>query len=140
MNRVITGRLAALHFAATRWAADNLLGEGVTPESIEITGNTGIDAVLTIRDAIERGQCSGLSLECAKGKKLIVVTAHRRESFGEGFGRICQAVSALAGRDDVRLSGPFIRIQMFRTQSMQPFAAEQTSFCLSPWIIFLLSI
>ncbi|MGA8026213.1 MAG: UDP-N-acetylglucosamine 2-epimerase (non-hydrolyzing) [Bryobacteraceae bacterium] len=106
MNRVLTGRLAALHFAATRWAADNLLREGIAPECIEITGNTGIDAVLAIRDSIEAGRCSGLSLPVAEGKRLIVVTAHRRESFGDGFVRICQAVSALADRDDVQIVWP----------------------------------
>ncbi len=106
MNRTITGRLAALHFAATNWAADNLLREGVAPDCIQITGNTGIDAVLAIRAAIERGMPSGLSLPLHKGKKLIVVTAHRRESFGEGFSRICEAISTLADREDVQIVWP----------------------------------
>ena len=106
MNRTVTGRLATLHFAATDWAANNLLREGVAPSSIEVTGNTGIDAVLAIRDSIERGRTSGLSLPARDGKKMIVVTAHRRESFGEGFIRICGAISALAGRDDVQIVWP----------------------------------
>ena len=55
MNRVLTGRLAALHFAATDWAAENLLREGVSRETVQVTGNTGIDAVLDIRDAVEGG-------------------------------------------------------------------------------------
>jgi UDP-N-acetylglucosamine 2-epimerase len=62
MNRVVASRLAELHFAATDWAADNLLREGIRPESIQVTGNTGIDAVLSIYDGIERGRLSGLSL------------------------------------------------------------------------------
>ena len=61
MNRVVTGRLATLHFAATKWAADNLAREGVPADSIQVTGNTGIDAVLTIRDALEAGRLTGFS-------------------------------------------------------------------------------
>jgi UDP-N-acetylglucosamine 2-epimerase (non-hydrolysing) len=106
MNRVLTGRLATLHFAATQWAADNLLREGVPLDSIQVTGNTGIDAVITIRDAIERGRPTGLSVPLDPGKKLIVVTAHRRESFGEGFVRICEALAELNQRPDVQVVWP----------------------------------
>jgi UDP-N-acetylglucosamine 2-epimerase (non-hydrolysing) len=109
MNRVLTGRLATLHFAATRWAAENLIRDGVPAEQIQVTGNTGIDAVLTIRDALQRGRVSGLSLPVNGSRKLIVVTAHRRESFGEGFVRICEAVSALAAREDVQIVWPVHR-------------------------------
>jgi UDP-N-acetylglucosamine 2-epimerase (non-hydrolysing) len=106
MNRVLTGRLAALHFAATDWAAENLRKEGVAPDLIQVTGNTGIDAVLAIRDAMEQGRVSGLALAVDANKKLIVVTAHRRESFGEGFIRICEAVAELSGRPDVQIVWP----------------------------------
>jgi UDP-N-acetylglucosamine 2-epimerase (non-hydrolysing) len=106
MNRVLTGRLATLHFAATDWAADNLLREGVLPEAVQVTGNTGIDAVLAIRDSIEHGRQTGLTLKIDPTKKLIVVTAHRRESFGEGFVRICQALADLAARPDVQIIWP----------------------------------
>ena len=107
MNRVVTGRLAALHFAATRWAAENLEREGVREDSIQVTGNTGIDAVLTIRDALGEGRLTGFSgLAEDRSKKLIVVTAHRRESFGEGFRRICEALAELANRQDVRIVWP----------------------------------
>src|SRR6202034_3524866 len=67
------------------------------------------DAVLTIRDALERGRASGLSLPVNGSRKLIVVTAHRRGSFGEGFVRICEAISMLAGRDDVQIVWPVHR-------------------------------
>ena len=60
MNRLVTGRLATLHFAATNWAAENLVREGVPADSIQVTGNTGIDAVLTIRDALESRQTDRL--------------------------------------------------------------------------------
>jgi UDP-N-acetylglucosamine 2-epimerase (non-hydrolysing) len=106
MNRVLTGRLATLHFAATDWAADNLLREGVPKDTVEVTGNTGIDAVLAIRDSIAQGRPTGLSVPIDETKKLIVVTAHRRESFGEGFVRICQALAELARRPDVQIIWP----------------------------------
>jgi UDP-N-acetylglucosamine 2-epimerase (non-hydrolysing) len=106
MNRVLAARLADLHFAATDWAADNLVREGVRTESIQVTGNTGIDAVLSISDGIERGRLSGLSLPLDTRKKLILVTAHRRESFGEAFVRICEAISTLAERNDVQVVWP----------------------------------
>lgn len=106
INRVIAGRLAALHFAATDWAAGNLVREGVPRDRIAVTGNTGIDAVLAIRDAIDQGRVSSLALPIENGKKLIVVTAHRRESFGAAFRQICEAVSTLARRGDVQIVWP----------------------------------
>jgi UDP-N-acetylglucosamine 2-epimerase (non-hydrolysing) len=106
MNRVLTGRLASLHFAATDWAAENLLREGAPPETVQVTGNTGIDAVLAIRDSIEHGRHTGLALDIDTSKKLILVTAHRRESFGDGFVRICQALADLAARPDVQIIWP----------------------------------
>ena len=107
MNRVVTGRLATLHFAATSWAAENLVKEGVPADAIEVTGNTGIDAVLTIRNGLEAGRLDGFpAFRCDSGRKLILVTAHRRESFGEGFMRICEAVGELANREDVQIVWP----------------------------------
>ncbi|HEX6896634.1 MAG TPA: UDP-N-acetylglucosamine 2-epimerase (non-hydrolyzing) [Bryobacteraceae bacterium] len=107
MNRVLTSRLTALHFAATEKAAENLRREGVDPCSVHVTGNTGIDAVLYVRDGLEQGTLPGGNwpeLDCSK--KLIVVTAHRRESFGSGFERICKALAQLANRRDVQLVYP----------------------------------
>jgi UDP-N-acetylglucosamine 2-epimerase (non-hydrolysing) len=107
MNRVVTSRLAALHFAATEKAAENLRAEGVAAESITVTGNTGIDAVLYVRDSLERGALPGCEWPgLDPERKLIVVTAHRRESFGEGFERICRALARIADRDDVQLIYP----------------------------------
>ena len=107
MNRVVASRVTALHFAATPWAADNLRKEGVADSAILVTGNTGIDAVLHVRGELERG---ALKPECRPGldpaKKLIVVTAHRRESFGPGFDRICAALARLAERGDVQIVYP----------------------------------
>ncbi len=106
MNRVLTGRLATLHFAATEWAAQNLLRERVSEASIEITGNTGIDAVLSICAALASGRLSGIDIPLDPSRKLILVTAHRRESFGEGFVSICQALADLAQRADVQIVWP----------------------------------
>jgi UDP-N-acetylglucosamine 2-epimerase (non-hydrolysing) len=107
MNRVLTSHLASLHFAATEKAAENLRREGVAPCSITITGNTGIDAVLYVRDGLEQGKLSGPDwVELDSTKKLIVVTAHRRESFGSGFERICRALAEIANRPDVQVVYP----------------------------------
>lgn len=107
MNRVLASRLTALHFAATEEAAENLRAEGVPFDSISVTGNTGIDAVLYVRDSLERGVLRGRDWpELDPSKKLIVVTAHRRESFGDGFVRICRALGKIADRDDVQLVYP----------------------------------
>ncbi len=106
-NRLLATRLATLHFAATDWAAENLLREGVSPEAITVTGNTGIDAVLHVRDELAAGRLEGGDWEWLDpNRKLIVVTAHRRESFGEGFVRICRALSRVAGRRDVQIVYP----------------------------------
>jgi UDP-N-acetylglucosamine 2-epimerase (non-hydrolysing) len=108
MNRVVVTKLAALHFAATEGAARNLRRDGVAAEGIVVTGNSGIDAVLQLRDRLEAGTLrSGHDWSMLSPvKKLIVVTAHRRESFGEGFERICQALAELAARPDVELVYP----------------------------------
>lgn len=107
MNRVLTGRLAALHFAATRQAAANLHAEGIPDSRITVTGNTGIDAVLYVRDRLEDGSLRGGDWpQLDSRKRLIVVTAHRRESFGAGFERICAALAELAKRPDVQIVYP----------------------------------
>lgn len=108
MNRVVVTRLSALHFAATEWAAGNLRAEGVPETAIAITGNSGIDAVLQIRDLLAAGSIYSDRdwSRLDPSKKLILITAHRRESFGEGFERICAALGELASRSDVQLVYP----------------------------------
>lgn len=107
MNRVLATRLSALHFAATEAAAQNLRAEGVPPGAIHVTGNTGIDAVLFVRDALEQARLHpGPQPALHPAKKLILVTAHRRESFGPGFERICAALAQLAARPDVQIVYP----------------------------------
>jgi UDP-N-acetylglucosamine 2-epimerase (non-hydrolysing) len=107
MNRVLATRVTSLHFAATDWAASNLYAEGVPRERVAVTGNTGIDAVLYVRDKLIDGTLHGPQWpQLDPAKKLIVVTAHRRESFGEGFVRICSALARLAERPDVQIVYP----------------------------------
>jgi UDP-N-acetylglucosamine 2-epimerase (non-hydrolysing) len=110
MNRVVTGRLATLHFAPTEGSRQNLLAERTPADRIFVTGNTGIDAVLYIAKALQHGVIPTPNWKWLNpAKKLIVVTAHRRESFGDGIDRICEALSTLAARDDVQIVYPVHR-------------------------------
>ncbi len=107
MNRVLTTRLATLHFAPTEAAAATLRSEGVARDQILVSGNTGIDAVLAVRDRLASGELQAGSLPAFDAtKKLVLVTAHRRESFGAGFEGICEALLRLAARPDVEIVYP----------------------------------
>lgn len=106
-NRVLTGRLATLHFPPTEGAADNLRREGVPASQITVTGNTGIDALLEIQRRLEDGSLPAVSWPWPDdGRKLVLVTSHRRESFGSGIEQICQALTELAHRPDTRIAFP----------------------------------
>jgi UDP-N-acetylglucosamine 2-epimerase (non-hydrolysing) len=107
MNRVLTTRLANLHFPPTELARNNLLREGCPPTSICLTGNSGIDAVLRIRNRLAAGELSGCEdVLLDRAKKLILVTAHRRENFGPRFENVCAAVAQIAARRDVQVVFP----------------------------------
>jgi UDP-N-acetylglucosamine 2-epimerase (non-hydrolysing) len=102
MNRVVTGRLTKWHFVPTAGARHNLLKEGIADGNIFVTGNTVIDALLS---AATRESALPFSLD--KDKRLILVTAHRRENFGEPFKEICRAILTLAERnEDVQIVYP----------------------------------
>ncbi len=110
-NRSLLGRLARLHFAPTEQARQNLLREGVSDQAIFVTGNTVVDALHQTRDRIE--QHRNLKLRLARRYpflqedcKMILVTGHRRENFGDGLSQICDAIKRLAKRDDVQLVYP----------------------------------
>ena len=95
-NRVLAGRLATLHFPPTARAAANLLREGHPRENVLVTGNTGIDALLMIAARADAGLLTPiLGSRAADGSRLVLVTAHRRESFGEGFTSLCSAIADL---------------------------------------------
>ncbi|WP_454827182.1 non-hydrolyzing UDP-N-acetylglucosamine 2-epimerase [Paraburkholderia xenovorans] len=95
MNRVVTGRLAKWHFAPTQASAQNLLDEGVSSDTVFMTGNTVIDALLEARRHASKTPC-----HVADGRRLLLVTTHRRENFGEPLKRICSAVLELLARHD----------------------------------------
>lgn len=108
MNRRITGRIASYHFAPTPLARENLLAEGISEQNVLVTGNTVIDALLDVAGRIEKDAAlrDGIvrTLEEAgydparttgDGRRLVLITGHRRENFGEGFVRICTAIRTL---------------------------------------------
>jgi UDP-N-acetylglucosamine 2-epimerase (non-hydrolysing) len=100
INRRLTTHLADLHFAPTEAARDHLLREGIPAGSVHVTGNTVIDALLWVRAKIRRTPPelpAGLAA-ALDGKRLVLVTGHRRESFGRPFEAICRAIADVAAR------------------------------------------
>lgn len=107
-NRQLTGRLAEYHFAPTPLSKSNLLAEGVDEKKITVTGNTVIDALISVKhrldedDALRNAETAnllkaGYNLERLDGsRRLVLITGHRRENFGEGFRNICNAIKTLA--------------------------------------------
>lgn len=107
MNRQITGRIAEYDFAPTPLSRENLLAEGVNEDKITVTGNTVIDALYMVVDKIKNNKELDKELEAvlkdagydvnrlADGKKLVLITGHRRENFGDGFISMCKAIKKL---------------------------------------------
>lgn len=111
VNRSLTGTLATFHFAPTSGARENLISEGIDPNSIVVTGNTVIDALRDVvcrfkTDATLRSPLEERFSYLDPKRRLILVTGHRRENFGEGLQRICRALRQLADRDDVEIIYP----------------------------------
>lgn len=112
INRKVAGAVADLHFAPTENAKRNLLQEGIPEESILVTGNTVIDALLSVADRLRRDPALGKRMEADfhfldPRKTLLLVTGHRRENFGEGFENICRALAEIASlRADVEILYP----------------------------------
>ena len=111
MNRRLADRLSDRHYAPTRRARENLLAEGFPDSGIVVTGNTGIDALLHIVERLEleprlrKLARSGLP-DLDATRRLVLVTAHRRENLGTGLARICDALARLGKRDDVEIVYP----------------------------------
>ena len=107
MNRLITGRIATYHFSPTLLSCRNLLDEGVKKDAITVTGNTVIDALYLVIDKIKSNEAldselaeilkkSGYDVNrLQEGKKLVLITGHRRENFGDGFISMCTAIKVL---------------------------------------------
>ena len=108
INRQITGRIATYHFSPTSLSKQNLLNEGIKSDGVIVTGNSVIDALYMVVDRIKKDQKlnsqledilndAGYSINRLSGKrKLVLITGHRRENFGDGFISICKAIKALA--------------------------------------------
>lgn len=110
INRKVAGTIARLHFAPTEKAAENLRAEAVPDHLILVTGNTVVDGLLQVVDRLESDPQQSAALDKALGldpaKQIILVTGHRRESFGAGFIRICDAIGRLAEREGVQIIYP----------------------------------
>lgn len=111
MNRRVVDGIAAFLFAPTERARQALLKESLDPDRILVTGNTVIDALLTVVRRFRENETLRVKLdECFSfldpARRLVLVTGHRRESFGEGFRQICNALADLADRDDVEVLYP----------------------------------
>lgn len=111
INRRLTGAIAKHHFAPTEGARDNLLREGVDAGDICVTGNTVVDALLSMVARLQSDEALKSGLErrfdfLDRERKLILVTGHRRENFGQGFENICLALRDLATRSDVEVVYP----------------------------------
>lgn len=111
MNRRLTAPLCSLHFSPTETARSNLLREGIAGADIHVTGNTVIDALLQVDarlsdDALLASRMDAMFPFLDADRRLMLVTGHRRENFGEGFERICAAIAAIARRDDVQIVYP----------------------------------
>lgn len=110
VNRRFAGVVSQLHFAPTAGAQENLLCENVPAEQIHVVGNTVVDALLDVVATLEDNATMSAELDAAfdldPGKRILLVTGHRRESFGSGFVRICTALSELATRDDLQIVYP----------------------------------
>ena len=115
INRRLATTMADLHFAPTQWSRQNLLNESVPDEAIIVTGNPVIDALTyvskqdepqAIKDLLGRLNIGKVETGDSETKRLVLITAHRRENFGEPIERICHAIQKLASRGDVEIVYP----------------------------------
>jgi UDP-N-acetylglucosamine 2-epimerase (non-hydrolysing) len=110
VNRKVAGAISRLHFAPTDKSKANLLAEAVPAEHVIVTGNTVIDALLEVVERLEADAAQRAMFDAQFGldptKRMVLVTGHRRESFGDGFLRICDALAELAQRDDLQIVYP----------------------------------
>ncbi|MGE4546030.1 MAG: non-hydrolyzing UDP-N-acetylglucosamine 2-epimerase [Pedobacter sp.] len=112
MNRRLAGAVTRYHFPPTECSRENLLREGVAPEAIYVTGNTVIDALLDVVEKVRNDSALQNNMATRfgfldKDKRLVLVTGHRRENFGDGFENICQALKVIANSNpDVEIVYP----------------------------------
>lgn len=110
INRKVAGAITRLHFAPTEKSKQNLLAENIPKDHIVVTGNTVIDALLDVVEKLDGAPDTSRQFDDAFGigptRRMVLVTGHRRESFGGGFQRICDALARLAERDDIQIIYP----------------------------------
>ncbi len=110
LNRQLTSRITDYHFAPTPQSAQNLLNENIAKDSILVTGNTVIDSLMWTVEKLDNGFTNAIIVELKSilnfNKKIILVTGHRRENFGEGFFNICKALANLAKSNEVEIIYP----------------------------------
>ena len=133
VNRKVAGAVADLHFAPTETAAAALRAENVPAERIHVTGNTVIDALLATKARIDESPslAAGLDqlVERFAGKRIVAVTSHRRENFGDGMRAIAEAIAAIAARPDVAVIFPVHPNPQVRS-AMEPLLAALSNVAL----------
>lgn len=140
MNRQLTGRIATCHFAPTELSRQNLLQEGVKDEAIFVTGNTVIDALYLVVEKIKNDPALEQELNAVleqagypasrpdNGRRLVLITGHRRENFGDGFLHICRAIRTLAEKyPDTDFVYPMHLNPNVRQPIREVFGHEQTA-------------
>ena len=142
INRQLTGRLATLHFAPTPLSRDNLLREAVNPDTVHVTGNTVIDALHIVVRRLQTDNALAATTEAQllrsgydvtrlkhTGRRLVLITGHRRENFGDGFISICHAIKDLsAAHPDVDFVYPMHLNPNVRRPIHQVFGEDLTTY------------
>src|SRR5437868_8483881 len=136
VNRRLVTHIADLHFAPTARARDNLQQEGVGCDRIFVTGNTGIDALLWTAALVDnradlRSRFTAVLPEHFAGRRMILMTGHRRESFDGGIARVCRAVARIADRRDTAVVFPVHRNPSVR-QAIEPLRGHQNVLLTEP--------
>lgn len=137
VNRKLAAGIVKWHFAPTERARQNLLAEGYAAENIQVVGNTVIDALMWVSHRLHQDRPAHAELEqrfsfLDPAKKLILVTGHRRESFGTGFDNICQAIREIARRSDVQVLYPVHLNPMVREPVHRVLGGLDNVFLIEP--------
>jgi len=135
INRRVAGVVADLHFAPTKWSRQNLLKEGVPSDAIHVTGNPVIDALHYVVGQPAPDAVASL-LSTLGSKRLVLVTAHRRENFGQPLEEICDALLSLAERDDVQIVYP-VHLNPRVQETVQLFLKNVPNITLLPPLEYL---
>ena len=135
VNRKLTGAITRLHFAPTEKAESNLLAEKVSKDHVIVTGNTVIDALQEVAAKLDADNALADKLagqlQLPSDKRIVLVTGHRRESFGGGFERICEALAKIADRPDTHIVYP-VHLNPNVKEPVERLLSEYTNITLMP--------